>query len=215
MSGDQIDELSVFEAFPKIPRLQRGVVVSEKIDGTNAQILIVPDQPRPPYESIKVTVSANNGVGMVGIDAYVLAGSRSRMISPGKATDNHGFAGWVWEHASELAQLGIGRHFGEWYGRGIQRGYGLSEKRFALFNSARWNGNNPPPACCEVVPVLGGCAWHDVDKLFEQLRSGGSRAAPGFMEPEGIIVYHPASRGLFKQTFDNDDQPKSKLAADA
>jgi hypothetical protein len=68
----------------------------------------------------------------------MLAGSRSQYITPER--DNHGFARWVQDDADELWALGEGRHFGEWWGSGIQRGYGLQkgEKRFSLFNVARW-----------------------------------------------------------------------------
>ena len=173
--------MHTFEAFDKIPRFFRDVTISEKIDGTNAQVF-------------------------VGEDGAVLAGSRSRWITP--ASDNFGFAEWVSEHESELRELGPGRHFGEWYGRGIQRGYGLSERRFALFNSSRWAEKRP--ACCDIVPVLAVRTMsHDViAECLETLRSGGSKAAPGFMRPEGIVIYHHASGQLFKVLIENDSIPK-------
>src|SRR5436305_1822690 len=98
-----------FNAFPKIARLNRECVITEKIDGTNASILI--DE-----------------------DGVVMAGSRTRWITP--ENDNFGFAKWVEANKSELMKLGVGHHFGEWWGSGIQRGYGLTkgEKRFSLFN---------------------------------------------------------------------------------
>jgi hypothetical protein len=34
-------------------------------------------------------------------------------------------------------------------------------------------------------------------------------AAEGFMDPEGIVVYHTAGNVGFKKTIENDDQPKS------
>lgn len=37
----------------------------------------------------------------------------------------------------------------------------------------------------------------------------GSRAVPGFMNPEGIVVFHEASQTCFKKTIDGDDNPKS------
>ena len=51
-------------------------------------------------------------------------------------------------------ELGVGQHFGEWWGFGIQRGYGLHERRFSLFNTGRWSDPAVRPACCGVVPVL-------------------------------------------------------------
>ena len=40
---------------------------------------------------------------------------------------------------------------------------------------------------------------------MQMLKERGSQAAPGFMDPEGIIVYHTAANQYFKQTFDFDE----------
>lgn len=83
----------------------------------------------------------------------------------------------------ELRKLGEGRHFGEWWGKGIQRGYGLEERRFSLFNTARWHGGNPNlPDCCHVVPMLymGPFAEDMIGDQMATLRVQGSMAAPGF-----------------------------------
>lgn len=171
-----------FKEFPKIPRLNRTVIVTEKLDGTNACVV-------------------------VGEDGAVTAQSRSRIITP--ESDNFGFAAWVRDHADELRQLGPGHHFGEWWGLGIQRGYGLAEKRFSLFNVTKWGKERP--ACCHVVPVLA--IWNGfaaVDKALEKLRLEGSMAAPGFMKPEGVVAFHGHSGALFKVTMEKDDEPKGK-----
>ncbi len=180
-----------FQKFPKIPRLLRNMTITEKIDGTNAQIYIPEEE-----------------------GGEILVGSRKRWISPGKSTDNFGFAAWVYENLQELLQLGPGRHFGEWWGGSIQRGYGRAEKTFSLFNSARWNNeNNTRPACCSVVPVLfqGPFSTEEIAWQLEMLKHGGSVAAPGFMNPEGIVVYHAAGKQLFKVTLDKQDNHKSLI----
>jgi hypothetical protein len=193
-----IRSVTEFEAFSSIPRLSRECVVTEKIDGTNAQILITDD-------------------------GGIVAGSRSRWISP--ADDNFGFARWAEEHADELiAGLGPGRHFGEWWGAGIQRRYGLTEKRFSLFNVSRWGDDaqarnpllTPRPACCHVVPVLyrGLFKTEAVDMALGMLDVTGSQAAPGFMNPEGIVIWHEAARVLFKKTI-GDDGHKGQRAREA
>src|SRR5688572_20787509 len=142
----------MFEEFPKIARLSRGCVVTEKIDGTNAQILIAKETDDLAVN--RLLLAHRDGLMM-------LAGSRTQFITPER--DNHGFARWVSEHADELWSLGEGRHFGEWWGSGIQRGYGLpkGEKRFSLFNVARWADDrdrekypSDRPACCHVVPII-------------------------------------------------------------
>lgn len=191
-----------FEPFPKITRIFKDVmIVSEKIDGTNAQIAIDEVIPKNPIEEF-------GGVAEGFIDGKrygIWAGSRNRWITP--QNDNYGFAGWVSRNAEELVKLGPGRHFGEWWGKGIQRGYGLTEKRFSLFNTHRWGGNNAEfrPKCCHVVPVLG-CWSMDTTKIkeiLEELKKTGSKASPGFMDVEGVVVYHPASNQLFKYTVDD------------
>lgn len=174
-----------FVEFPKLPRLSREIIVTEKIDGTNAQVCITEDG-----------------------GFYV--GSRSRWITP--QDDNFGFAAWAYANRDELMQLGPGSHFGEWWGAGIQRRYGLTEKRWSLFNTARWSESRP--ACCHVVPVLyvGPFTTDAVENALSALRIGGSFAAPGFMNPEGVVVYHSAGRVGFKKTIHKDEVPKGQAA---
>ncbi len=182
-----------FLPFPKIARLTRECVITEKIDGTNAQIYITDD-------------------------GQVLTGSRNKWIQPGD--DNAGFAHWANQNKDELMTLGPGQHFGEWWGSGIQRGYNLpkGEKRFSLFNTIRWVMPGQPktekqevvPPCCCVVPELwrGSFFTDCIQNVLDDLRLGGSVAYPGFMNPEGIVIFHVAAQIAFKKTIDKDEQPK-------
>lgn len=178
-----------FKPFSKLYRLFREMTITEKLDGTNAQVLIT--------ES-----------------GEIHAGSRNRWLNTTtKSGDNCGFAGWVNENKDELLKLGPGQHFGEWWGAGIQRRYGLTEKRFSLFNVNRWqaayeatlNGHDTAfPKCVSLVPVLykGPFSQNAVDATLESLRLEGSKAAPGFMDAEGIVV---ALQGtLYKVTLGGD-----------
>lgn len=216
-------------------RLNREVVITEKIDGTNAQILIVPVAACLPYTKEFLCVVPGDRSDPKAVTIF--AGSRSRWLQPGKSTDNYGFAGWVKDNAEELKKLGPGRHFGEWWGGGIQRRYGLTEKRFSLFNVGRWFSATPfdgapgvfqntslsdetpvaapGPACCHVVPTIwrGTFDLFDCRSCVEILRSHGSFAAPGFKDPEGIVIYHEAAKKCFKVTIKDDGFPKS-LAGD-
>lgn len=182
--------MTEFVGFPKIARFNREVIVTEKIDGTNAQIFI-------------------------SEDGEFQAGSRTRWITP--ENDNHGFARWAYEHKAELLMLGPGRHFGEWWGSGIQRGYGLAngDKRFSLFNVQRWGCTDPLPPCCGVVPILwrGNLLDLDLDDVVNDLIANGSVAAPGFMKPEGVVVFHVAACVGFKRTIEKDDEHKSQRGA--
>jgi RNA ligase len=208
--------MSEFSPFGKIPRLNRPVVVTEKLDGTNAQVFIeyvMTAEPLSPYVlAIQPEVDAN-GVPS-GHEFRLYAGSRTRWLLPQKQQDNHGFATWVIQHKDELFGLGTGRHFGEWWGVGINRGYDLSERRFSLFNVGRWS-KTPPPACCLLVPQFVHLTdprygIQDVaDIAIEELREKGSIAAPGYMKPEGVVVYHTASGNLYKVTVEHDEAPKT------
>lgn len=172
---------TVFVPFEKIPRFRRAVTITEKIDGTNALVHVLSD-------------------------GTVLAGSRTRYIVPGKTTDNYGFAQWVKDNEEELRWLGEGRHYGEWWGRGIQRGYGLVERRFSLFNTSR---HQDRPNCCEVVPVLyaGLMADDGIESSLKKLRTEGSQAC-NFHNPEGIVIFHSASGRYYKITLEKDESPK-------
>lgn len=174
-----------FTGFGKIARLNRECIITEKIDGTNAQIYITPD-------------------------GEFYTGSRTRWITPDD--DNYGFSRWAHENKDELMKLGEGHHFGEWYGKGIQRGYGLSEKRFALFNTSRWSDDDVRPACCHVVPILyqGLFSTEHARACLEGLKTTGSMAVIGYGRPEGIIVYHVAANTYFKATIEKDDEHKSQ-----
>ncbi len=122
------------------------------------------------------------------------------------------------EHARELAEgLGVGVHFGEWWGSGIQRRYGLDHKRFSLFNTARWAGDGynddgtRRPDCCHIVPILATAERFNmmaVESALFSLEDDGSQAAPGFVDPEGVVVYHMAGNLLFKATIKGDDKGK-------
>jgi hypothetical protein len=190
-----------FTGFPKMARLSRECIITEKIDGTNAQILITED-------------------------GQMLVGSRTRWITP--QDDNYGFAAWAYAHRDELMQLGVGRHFGEWWGQGIQRKYGMNERRFSLFNVSRWclHDETPQiiptadprivktqdmlPSCCHLVPVLyrGNFDTNMCEAALIDLKVNGSYAAPGYMNPEGIVVFHVAGNVGFKKTLEKDEQPK-------
>jgi len=218
--------LTVFQPFSKIARLSRGCVITEKLDGTNAQIAIVPAS-----DAQKAGHLVAPFVAVAGGFAF-LAGSRNRWLGTGtgKSDDNFGFAKWVADNAEALAALGEGRHFGEWWGLSIQRGYGLKEKRFSMFNVTRWclrdsvpavipNANPTAPVklqevlpdCVGLVPVLyrGPFGTPQISDTLYLLKGYGSRAVPGFDDPEGIVIRHDASGTLFKKTINNDESPKS------
>jgi len=167
-----MDEIE-FKPWPKIGRGNPfKVTITEKIDGSNACIVIVDG------EIVKVQ-------------------SRKRFITPGKNNDNAGFAGWVEAHKDELLALEDGHHYGEWAGPGIQGNpLKLEEKRFFLFDTFRWNPDNPNrPACCDVVPVLyqGILIPETIPGLLDDLKSKETTR-------EGVVVFYHAFRTRTKHT---------------
>lgn len=172
-----------FESFASIERVQQPIIITEKIHGTNAQILID------------------------GSDIY--AGSRTRWVTPDD--DNYDFAKWVYGSREELiAKLGDGRHYGEWYGRGINAGYGLKERRFALFNTTRWNpvrDEGGLPERVDVVPVLyqGPFGGNVIADTLAELKASGSRLVPGYTKPEGVVVFFARTNMFLKSTFEAED----------
>lgn len=192
-----IDSGEGFEAWPKTPRLNREIVVTEKIDGTNACI-VVPE-----------------------LDGPVFAQSRKRIIYP--SSDNFGFARWVYENRDLLREkLGPGRHFGEWYGSGIQSGYGLQngERRFMLFNTARWTPETVAEAGLDKIGVEAATVLYqgpfrqiEINIVVDNLRRYGSRHRPYDGKAEGVCVFHTQSRQIYKVMCQNDEIPKSLVEA--
>lgn len=159
-----------FKAWPKIPRIEnKKEFYTEKLDGTNACIII--DE-----------------------EGNFACQSRSRIITPEE--DNYGFAKWAYANKDELMKLGEGHHFGEWWGQGIQRGYGLEEKRFSLFNTHRWGDHtSSTPACISVVPII---YKNSIEEAKQFLIENGSLAAPGYMNVEGVVIFDYYTQGYYK-----------------
>lgn len=174
-----------FRPWPKTPRLFKDVVVTEKIDGTNGGVVVTED-------------------------GDVFAQSRKRFVTVD--ADNFGFARWVYDNSKALAEtLGAGHHYGEWWGSGIQRGYGCEpgERYFSLFNADKWGflRDSSPVDSLSVVPVLweGEMDTEAIRLIADQLQRDGSKAKPGYMRPEGVCVFHTAANAIFKVPFDKSE----------
>lgn len=189
-----MNEYPEFKKWPSIVRLSSEVCfITEKIDGTNGVIFVPDDSSQP-----------------------VLAGSRERWVTQADGValrdDNFGFGRWVQERADALRRLGPGFHYGEFHGAGIQRKYGLPDKRWASFEY--WRDDIQIPDVC-VVPIL--YAGEPVEGIFQQtldaLIAAGSRLYPGFMKPEGIVITYKNMRETrFKKLCENDRIHKSQQA---
>jgi len=193
-----------YPEFKKIPRFNREITITEKLDGTNGLVAV--------FEANDFHPESFPGWHRKVGDLVVAAGSKSRWLDTTSTGDNYGFAKWVEKNVYELAGLGVGQHYGEWWGQGIQRGYELAEKRFSLFNTFRWD-DSTRPGCCHVVPTLfrGPLTSDAINITMRLLTVGGSLAVPGYKNPEGIIIYHDAAKQYFKITCEDDDQPKEMV----
>jgi len=204
-----------FKAWPKTPRLFREIVITEKVDGTNSAVIIEEIHEGDEPSELRLACIERDG-------RYyeVAAQSRNRLIFPGKTTDNHGFAGWVQHNAEALFDLlGPGRHFGEWWGRGIQKRYRSAPpgmKFFALFNVDRYAGltaclpqPNGDQVLVEPVATLyrGPFSEEEITRQLRTLKECGSFMSP-FDPAEGIVVFHTQSRQTYKVTLDNNDKGK-------
>jgi hypothetical protein len=186
------------KTFQKIPRLARQVVITEKLDGTNALVAIHHDPAMP-----------------------LAIGSRNRWLTPGKTSDNYDFCRWVLDNEETIRRLGPGWHYGEWWGIGIARRYNIGERRWSLFDT-RWTEEELRgrglPANVRVVPTLVSATLSPLDATQDPVQScindlfrHGSVAAPGFMHPEGIVIRHSASGHLYKWTFGGDGTAAPKV----
>lgn len=178
-----------FAPWPKIARLSNEkMTITEKIDGTNACLVMFPNDAVP-------------------FGFAFACQSRSRIITP--ESDNFGFARWAYSYIDELwADLGPGRHYGEYWGSGIQRGYGLEkgEKRFSLFNAYRWNkafedGHSFKTPGLHHVPLLYSGPFDQANamRVVAELYANGSQAAP-FPTPEGVVIHLKEAGATYKIT---------------
>ncbi len=169
-----------FIVYPKIEQMGKlHMTITQKLHGTNAQILVREGRSEAQWA--------------------INAGSRTRWLTP--EDDNHGFCKWVYENKDQLIEkLGEGRHYGEWAGKGINAGEGLPNKKFFLFNWRRYQQKELPENV-DTVPVLytGKFDLEKINEVFQDLKTNGSRAFPGYMKPEGIVV--EIDRKLYKKVF--------------
>lgn len=207
------DTFGEFKSWGSTTRENKNKTITEKIDGTNACIVIY------------------NG--------KVSAQSRKRIITPDD--DNYGFAKWVYDNAGVLMDtLGYGYHYGEWYGEGIQKNpLGIEGKRFALFWATKYTEQNGYELNkvdgLETVPLLhhGQCDVWTIPNIMQDLDTYGSKVVgakttlvgsevPGMGDlvyqynraasAEGIIIWNNETRTRTKMLLENDAFHKWEVA---
>lgn len=161
-----------FKAWPKIARGNKETVtITEKIDGTNACIII-------------------QGGEIVGVQ------SRKRLITP--EDDNYGFAAWVDANKDEIKLMGDGYVYGEWAGVGIQKNpHNYPDKRFLTFNTFR--PIESLPKCVHQVPVLY-CGEPFID-MADEAMSDLIISSKNKWHPEGIVIFSHLTKVMLKYTY--------------
>lgn len=198
IAPEKENTMGEFKGWGSTPRFHKGLTITEKLDGTNACIVIY------------------NG--------EVRAQSRKRLITPDD--DNYGFARWVYDNAGVLTDtLGYGYHYGEWFGEGIQKNpLGIEGKRFALFHATKYTEQNGYDLNkvdgLETVPLLfhGQANASTIPTVLSDLLTYGTKVVgakaedvrsgiPGLetevvyrkaAEAEGIIVWHKETQQKYK-----------------
>lgn len=176
-----------FKPWGKTPRLYRDIVISEKIDGTQAVIGISDDE--------------------------FVVGSRNQWLTD-DVPDHYYLREWALEREGLLrSDLGNGIHNGEWFGYKVNRGYGLKERQLALFNTEKYEGVEFNTPGLTTVPTLYKGVFDEsrIKWSLDVLRSEGSLISPGFMRPEGVCIYHSQSNQVFKVLLEKDHLHKGQL----
>ena len=151
------------------------VTITEKIDGTNACVVI---------------------------DQGELVGCQSRNRALDVHNDNMGFANWVEANKEELLKLGDGYHYGEWAGPGIQKNpHKFDQKQFMLFNTYR--PADTLPSCVINVPILYVGPYLGKDHVDDVMSTLYSAAINSGYKPEGVIIYFHEHRQSLKYTYAN------------
>jgi hypothetical protein len=208
-----------FEPWGKTPRfVNETITITEKIDGTNACIVILPYDAEAHHEMTStgkaLMLNMDEVPGFEPTHTFATQ-SRKKFIWPGKQSDNAGFAQWAWDNAVDIVgDLGYGKHYGEWWGRGIQRGYEQDTKKFSLFNPWRYSEDGDRLFTVKemgTVPILytGTASEEAVKSSLFYLEMEGSVAAPGYMRPEGVIVSYKLAQRSYKAFVNDDGIPKS------
>lgn len=216
-----------FKSFSEIKALSKmQMYITQKIHGSNAQIFVyekrtmvrtVSSDAKPedfaaefPGKTIEIAPYGEDSstLALYFKELDLVCGSRNRWIYP--HSDNYGFATFIDQHKDEyIAKLGEGRHDCEWAGPGINSGEGLAQKTVVLFDHWRYK-DKPLPTGAVIVPVLyaGDLDLAKVQETMDLLKIEGSRLAPGFMRPEGVVVSFAGHR--YKKVFKEEKTAWSK-----
>ncbi len=211
-----------YSSFPSIERLENiYCIISEKVDGTNGLIEI--HNPGSGCSSEQCTAFPC-GVKDCSEEPVIKFGSRNRYITFND--DNAGFANFFRHYEARfkdvaadivLKELKVSgetltecqeqyplRIYGEWFGSGIQRGYGLKDKFFMPFSTfyAEKLIEYQVPNIVKPNIMYTGKFSQEIANTCMQTLTNGSLVIPEFKRPEGIVIHFPKYNFRLKQTFE-------------
>jgi len=96
---------------------------------------------------------------------------------------------------------------------GVWESSGSTRKRAKDFHCSIRSSGATQIRAQPVVLYEGMFDQSAIERAVENLGKYGSKAAPGFMNPEGIIIYHQAAKLYFKKTLVGDEKPKGSTEA--
>ncbi len=175
-----------FIKYLKTKRFTSNIIITEKIDGTNAQLVWDEDH------------------------QILRCGSRNRYLNYSYEPDNFGFAAWVDKNREVLTKYFKDFDYpiyGEWWGKGIQRGYEVDQKYFSIFHTGLF-GDKIPQELYNIgvryVPVLyeGLNVDDPIHTIYHQLFDQGSKLKYNYMNPEGICIFFKDTGTIFKMTYE-------------
>jgi len=179
-----------YPSFPSIERIENiRCFINEKIDGTNGMIEITKDALR--------------------------FGSRNTYLS--SKEDNHGFYKFCKEYITyPVSDIIIRRLYpnnpptypvriyGEWFGKGIQRTYGLKARYFMPFNPYHADALTYCGVPYIVYPAelySGKFSVSQLELCMDDLKLRGSKVIEDYMNPEGVVIYFPKYNFSLKRKF--------------
>lgn len=189
-----------YPSFNKIERLENiYCIISEKIDGTNGLIEIN-------YDSVKFgsknryLESHEDNAGFMNFYSY----HKNIFINTAKELNEKEIeiSGETLTKYEEIYPIHI---YGEWFGKGIQRGYGLDKKFFMPFNPEYAElliEHEVPHIVRPYILYEGKFSEKVATSSMHFLKEEGSYVIPKYMKPEGIVIYFPKYNFYLKDTFE-------------
>ena len=201
--------MSNYASFPSIERLENiYCVISEKVDGTNGLIEINEVFPVGEPKEIQIRFGSRNRYITFNNDNADFANffrhyeARFKDVAADIILKELEVSGETLTECQEQYPLRI---YGEWFGSGIQRGYGLKDKffmPFSTFYAEKLIEYQVPNIVKPNIMYTGKFNKLTADMCMNTLAIHGSGIIKDYKRPEGIVIHFPKYNFRLKQTFE-------------